>query len=504
MKKFITLFSVFAYGFLSVFNTIADDQPQWGQKFTRNMVSSETNLVDDFDVESGENVKWVTPLGSQTWSSPIVTNGRVFIGTNNDSPRDPRHQGDRGVLMCFNEEDGSLLWQLVVPKLGPDPYFDWPRAGIPSPVTVDGGRVYAISNRNEVICLDSNGQSNGNDGPYKDEDYHMGLGLNETFEVTPLDADIIWIYDIPKQAGTYPHDSAHASILLDGDFLYINTSNGVDNTHKKIRRPNAPSLIVLHKKTGRLLAQDKENIGPRIFHSTWSSPALGVVNEQKLIFFAGGDGVVYAFEALDSVPPEGEVESLKRVWRFDCDPNAPKENVHKYNRNREEGPSNIKGMPVFYNNRIYVAVGGDIWWGKNKAWLKCFDATKKGDITETGLIWSHEVNEHCCTTPAIQDGMVFIADCDGILHCLDADTGKAFWTHDCEGTIWASPMVADGKVYIGTKRRDFFVFEANRQKKIISENRMDSPIGGTATAANGVLYVATLRNLYALQENGGK
>ncbi len=301
----------------------AGDQAQWGQAFTRNMVSGETGLVDSFDPATGKNVKWVVPLGSQTWSTPVVAQGRVFIGTNNDVPRDPRHKGDRGVLLCLDEKDGHLLWQLVVPKLGADPYLDWPKAGICSPATVEGNRVYTVTNRNEVVCLDIEGMANGNDGPYQDEARHMTANGRSSLvargstlvpkdandesglirDVTALDADIIWLFDIPRQAGTWPHDGAHGSVLIDGDFLYVNTCNALDSGHKGIRCPDGPSLICLDKKTGRLLARDYEGIGPRIFHSTWSPPALGVVNGQKRIFFCGGDGVVYGFEPLTS---EGE------------------------------------------------------------------------------------------------------------------------------------------------------------------------------------------------------
>ncbi len=485
---------------LSISNAYADDQLQWGEKHTRNMISGETGLVDDFDPVSGRNVKWVAPLGSETWSTPMIADGKVFIGSNNQLPRDPRHKGDRGILLCLNEENGALLWQLVVPKLSSDPFLDWPRAGIVSPVTIEGDRVYVVTNRGEAMCLDINGQSNGNDGPYMDEGLHMGLGEDKSYEVTPLDADIIWLFDIPNQAGTHPHDGAHSAILMDEDFLYINTSNGVDNTHKGILCPDGPSLIVLDKKTGRLLARDYEGIGPLIFHSTWSSPALGLVNGQKLIFFGGGDGVMYAFEALKSIPPEGKIEKLKRVWRFDCDPTAPKENINEYKRNRKESPSNIKGMPVFHNNRVYVAVGGDIWWGKKKSWLQCIDAAKQGDITSSGLLWSHEMNTHCCATPAIFNGLIFITDCEGLIHCLDAETGKIYWTHDAKYEIWASPLVADGKLYVGTRRKDLFILAADRSKKVISEIRMDSPIASTVTAANGVIYVTTMNNIYALQK----
>jgi len=111
----------------------AADHAQWGQAFTRNMVSAETGLVDSFDPATGRNVKWIVPLGSQSWATPVVARGRVFIGTNNDPPRDPRHKGDRGVLLCLDEKDGRLLWQLVAPKLGTDVFLDWTRRGCARP-----------------------------------------------------------------------------------------------------------------------------------------------------------------------------------------------------------------------------------------------------------------------------------------------------------------------------------------------------------------------------------
>ncbi|HSW00542.1 MAG TPA: PQQ-binding-like beta-propeller repeat protein [Sedimentisphaerales bacterium] len=479
---------------------LAGDQPQWGQAWTRNMVSDETGLIEDFDIQTGRNVKWVATLGSETWATPTVAQGRVFLGTNNDPPRDPRHKGDRAVLLCLDEKDGSLLWQLVVPKLGPDVYLDWPRSGVVAPATIEGDRVYVVTNRGEAVCLDIEGQRNGNDGPYLDEGRHMVPDPNKPLDVTAIDADILWLYDIPNQAGTWPHDSAHASILIDGDFLYINTSNGVDNTHARIRRPDGPSLIVLDKKTGRLLARDNEGIGPRIFHSTWSSPAMGVVEGRKMVFFCGGDGVVYGFEPLKAAPPEGRVESLKRLWRFDPDPTSPKENVSQYLRNREVSPSNIKSMPVLHDNRLYITVGGDIWWGKNQAWLKCIDATKTGDVTDSALIWSYDLKDHCCSTPAVHDGLVYVADCGRMIHCVDARTGQVCWTHETKGDIWASTLVADGKVYVGTNRRDFWILAAGREKKVLSTVQMDSAVSATPTAANGVVYVATMRKLYALKK----
>jgi len=525
------------------FAASAGDQPQWGQAWSRNMVSAEKGLPDSFDPKSGRNIKWVARLGTETHSSPVVADGRVYIGTNNGEPRDPRHQGDRGVLMCFDERTGQLLWQLVVPKREEDPYFDWPRSGISSPVTVEGGRVYLVSNRGEVLCLDAKGLADGNAGPFLAEGAHMttpstnppppnpvvGAEIKPAplrprpdgsfLSPGPQDADIIWATDLVAEAGIWPHDAAHSSILIHGDHLYLNTGNGVDNTHKRIRAPDAPSLVVLDKRTGRLVARDDERMGPDIFHCTWSSPSAGEVNGRTLIFFAGGNGVVYAFEALtnssvvsgpssvvagrpnastDDGPRTTNIARLKTVWRFDFDPTAPKGDIHPYLSNRREGPSNIYGLPVFDRNRLHVAGGGDLFWGKNEAWLKCIDATGSGDITTNGLVWSHPLQKHVVSSPAVFNDLVFIADCGRTFECLDANTGRRVWSEDIEGEAWASPLVADGKVYLGTRSGRFYVFAAGPEKKLLSFINLVEPISATAAAANGVLYVATMNRLIAV------
>jgi outer membrane protein assembly factor BamB len=318
----------------------------------------------------------------------------------------------------------------------------------------------------------------------------------------PLDADILWLFDLTTGAGIWSHDAAHSSILIDGNLLYLNSGTGVDNTHKRIRTPDAPGLVVLDKQTGKLVARDYEHTAPNIFHSTWCAPSMGVVNGRRLIFFGGGNGVLYAFEALKPESDQirtGELRGLQKVWQFDFDPGAPKTNVHRFNSNRQVSPSNFYGMPVFDHDRIYLAGGGDLWWGKNEAWLKCIDATKSGDITTNGLVWSYRLEKHVMGTPAVFDGLVFIADCGRKLHCIDAQTGSVCWTYDIDGEAWASPFIADGKIYLGTRSGIFYIFEAKRQKRLLSSIDLGQPISATAAAANGVLFVATMNHLYALE-----
>jgi len=464
------------------------------------MASTETNLPAKFDTKSGLNVKWSARLGTETHSTPIVSGGRIYIGTNNGEPRDPKHQGDRGVLMCFDERTGKLLWQIVVPKREEDRFHDWPNCGISSPVTVEGTRVYVVSNRGEVLCLDAAGLANGNDGPYRDEPRHMTLTNDAPLALGPHDADILWLFDLTSGAGIWSHDAAHSSILIHGDHLYLNSGTGVDNTHKKIRTPDAPSLVVLDKHTGRYLAREREGIAPNIFHCTWSAPSIGHIGTKPHIFFAGGNGLLYAFESLNQPSSPGHVQTLRKLWQFDFDPTAPKENVHRFNQNRREGPSNFYGMPVFQDGRIYLAGGGDLFWGKNEAWLKCIAATNINGTTNTAEVWSYPLEKHVFSTPAFYDGMIFISDCGRKMHCVDAQNGKALWTHDIKGEVWASPLVADGKVYLGTREGEFYVFAATREKQLLHQTNLGDKISATVTAANGMLFLATMSHLYAIAD----
>ncbi len=485
------------------FCAAAADQPQWGQAWTRNLVSGEKDLPESFDPKTGLNIKWSARLGTDSYATPVIAGGRVYIGTNNEEPRDPAHKADSGVLMCFDESTGSFLWQLLSPKREEDPYLDWPKTGWSSPVTVEGDRVYVVSSRGEVLCLDARGMSHGNTGPFTNEAaYIVPHGTNAPANPPPpgpRDADILWLYDLTAGAGIWSHDGAHSSILIRGNHLYLNSGTGVDNTHRRIRTPNAPSLVVIDKRSGRLVARDDEHIATNIFHCTWSSPCMGKVNGRDLIFFAGGNGVVYAFEPFDGfVQTDGPPATLKKVWQFDFDPTAPKGDIHPYMTNRREGPSNIYGMPVFYEGKLYVAGGGDIFWGKNQAWLKCVDPSKTGDISESGLVWSHPLERHVMSTPAIQDGLVYIPDCGRNVHCIDAATGETVWKLPIQGDIWSSALVADGKVYVGSRDGHVSVFAAGRNGKLLASVRMDAAMSGTPAAANGVLYIPTAHTLFAI------
>src|SRR4051812_6547012 len=515
------------------------DWPQWGRQPMRNMYSPAKGLPDNFgkvgfkpgtedvDVKAVKNLKWAAKIGSQSYGNVTVAGGKVFIGTNNENPRDPRHQGDRSILMCFDEKTGEFLWQLVVPKLASGKVNDWENLGLLSSPTVEGNRVYLVTSRCEVLCLDIDGLANGNDGPFKDEakyvvkDVLLDRGKPTErpappIEPGPRDADIIWRYDMMDDLGVFPHNASNCSVLVVDDIVYVCTSNGQDWTHSNIPSPNSPSFIAVNKKTGEFMGEDDAHISQRIFHGQWSSPSLAVVNGKKEILFGGGDGWCYAF---DPIPvKDGENKFLKTIWKYDCNPPERK----KYKYPAAEGPSEVNATPVFYKNRVYVAVGQDPEHGEGVGNLICIDATKTGDVTQSGKIWNYDKIHRSISSVSIdpETGLLFVGDFSGFIYCFDAETGKLYWTYDMKAHMWGSTMVADGKLYAGDEDGDFVVLEASKGKKlpaekvkagggeneaeVISETNLGTAVYGTAIEANGTIYVQSNTHLMAFSNESGQ
>src|SRR5262245_16105118 len=131
------------------------DWPMWGGSPDRNMVSDATGLPSTWDVKNKTNVKWVANLGSQTYGNVSVGAGMVFVGTNNEASLDPKQAGDRGVLMAFKEDTGEFMWQITHEKLSSGRVNDWPFQGIASSPLIEGNKVYYVSNRAELMCVDA-------------------------------------------------------------------------------------------------------------------------------------------------------------------------------------------------------------------------------------------------------------------------------------------------------------------------------------------------------------
>jgi outer membrane protein assembly factor BamB len=457
------------------------DWPMWGGTPDRNMVSSMKNLPIEWDVKTKKNVRWVAALGSQSYGNPVVAGGMVFVGTNNEGLRDPNQAGDRGVLMAFRESDGEFMWQQTHLKLESGRANDWPFQGVASSPLVEGERLYYVSNRGVLWCLDIKGFHDGeNDGPFRGEKL---TGMK--------DADAIWSFDMMEQVGTYPHNLANSSPVIWGDLLYVSTSNGQDESHVNIPSPRAPALIALDKTTGKLVWEDN-SVQDRILHGQWSTPAVGRVRtdvEQDdgrvlstvvvQVVSAQGDGWVRSYEATTG----------KKLWEFDTNPKGA-----VWPRTRNE----LIATPVIFQDRVYIANGQDPEHGEGVGHFYAIDASKRGDITQSGMVFHFSRIRRSISTAAIADGLVYLPDFSGFFHCLDARTGQEYWVHDLTSAVWGSALVADGKVYLGNEDGDIVVMQAGKDKKILATINMGSAVYATPVPAHNTLFIMNRNQLFAI------
>jgi len=430
------------------------DWPMWGGTADRNMASSMQGVPASWDIQTKKNVKWVAKLGSQTYGNPVVAGGQVYVGTNNDPARDPKEAGDRGVLMCFRESDGHFLWQHTSQKLA-DSNQDWPETGVCSAPLVEADRVYYLTNRCELVCLDAHGDGHGN-------------------------AKVVWKLDMIKELGVSPHNKAASSPASFGGLVFVGTSNGRDENHTRVPAPKAPSMIAVDQKTGKLAWQVNDP-GDRILDGQWSSPAVGAIGGVVQVVIGEGDGWVRGYEALTG----------KKLWEFDTN---PKDSVWPRTRNE------IVSTPVIWQNRVFIANGQDPESGQGPGHLYAIDATKRGDITATGRLWHYDKIKRSISTGAIWNGLLFYADFTGYLHCLDVNTGQPYWTHDTLSAVWGSPMVIDGKVYLGDEDGDVLIMQAGKQFKLIATVSMGSNVYSTPVPAGGTLFVANRNQLFAIAQ----
>lgn len=493
------------------------DWPAWGRDSSNNMVSPAVGVPTDFTsgtftgdggIEGAEHLRWVVEMGSQAYGTTTVHGGRVFVGTNNEKPRDPNVIGDRGIVMAFDEQSGEFLWQLVVPKLEAGKVSDWEYLGICSSLVIDGKHGYVVTNRCEVLCLDVYGMYDGNDGPFMDEARYKAAGLDliegaEPAEIHEKSADIVWAYDMRTDLGVFPHNIASSSVALTGEYLFVTTSNGMDWSHINIPNPQAPTIVALHRETGELVAEEASGISERILHANWSSPAyVSDLHGVPTVVFGGGDGYAYGFHAeeFDEEVEGGETYQLfKELWRVDCNPEEYRFDAdgNPIRYATYPGPSEIISSPVIHNNRVYIVIGQDPEHGEGVGAVTCIDPSL--GTGQDAILWQNKDVGRSISTPSVVDGLLYIADYSGRLFCIDAETGETYWEHDTLSHIWASTLVVDGKVFLGNEDGEMVIMKAGKEKELINVVNFPAPIYASPVVANNTLYIMSQTHLYAYE-----
>jgi hypothetical protein len=101
-------------------------------------------------------------------------------------------------------------------------------------------------------------------------------------------------------------------------------------------------------------------------------------------------------------------------------------------------------------------------------------------------------------TPIARDGLLYVGDLGGTIHCLDAATGAHVWKHDTNEAIWGSLLLAGDRLYVGNVEGSMTVLRAGRRKQVLGQIEMDAPLYSPPALIGDALYLATANRLYLI------
>lgn len=432
-----------------------------------------SNPPVDWNTTTGRNIVWSVELGNDTFGRPVVAGDAVYVGTDNARHMNRACQEPCGVLMAFRATDGTFLWQDLAPRVKRG-LREFLLPSTTSAPYVEGNRLYYVTAECQLRCLDTQGfRDRQNDGPYREE----------PFQDTAA-ADIVWELDMCGRLGVFPHEASNSEVLALGDLLLVCTSNGQNEGHTGVPSPRAPSLVAVDKHSGEVVWRA---IGPggNVLHGQWSSPVAADVNGRMQVLFGGGDGWLRAYDAA----------SGHEFWRFDGNP----KDARWLPRPGVLSRSSIVASPVFANGRVFIAMGQDPLHGNGPSLIHAISPTGQGDVTQSRLLWTSREVGRVVGTPIVKDGLLYVGDLGGTLHCLDAATGAHVWKHETSAAIWGCLLLAGDRIYVGNVEGGMTVLRTGRRKELLGQIEMDAPLYSRPALLGDALYLATSRRLYRIE-----
>jgi HEAT repeat protein/outer membrane protein assembly factor BamB len=460
-------------------NRITGLNPEDTQRFppsasTLNAPMLQTNVAVpanppiDWDIATGRNIVWSVELGDEAFGRPVIAADVVYVGTDNARHRDPARQQDCGVLMAIRAHDGAFLWQDLAPRVDRG-LREFLLPSTTSAPYVDGNRLYYVTAECQLRCLDigPSGHANGR--------VHVSYQSG-----TPR---LVWALDMCR-LGVFPHEASNSEVLSVENLLIVSTSNGQNEGHTRVPSPRAPSLIAVDKHSGEVVWR-AIGAGEHVLHGQWSSPVAANIHGRTQVLFGGGDGWLRSYDAA----------SGRELWRFDGN---PKDAVW---RPRTGVPSrcSIIASPVFADGCVFVAMGEDPSHGDGPSLIHAINPNGRGDVTTSRVIWTSRDVGRVVATPVVKDGLLYVADLGGTLHCLDAATGARVWNHETRAAIWGCLLLAGDHLYVGNVDGTMDILRAGRQKELLAQIEMDAPLYSRPTAISNTLYVASARRLYRIE-----
>ncbi|MDG1898218.1 MAG: PQQ-binding-like beta-propeller repeat protein [Fuerstiella sp.] len=447
MRSFL-LFSLTIAGTMSV--GIAADWTSWRGP-EHNGISRETGLVESWDLKSGKNVLWESPIGGR--AAPIVLNGRIYLQcrTGHDVSTGSKELIDaQEQVVCRDAATGDVIWKKTFNVFQTD--IPAPRVGWAA-MTGDSetGNVYMHSVSGIFRCYDTDG-------------------------------NVVWEKSLFEEYGKISgYGGRTQTPIVDEDRIIVGFF-GLNWGRTKAPPPKM-TYYCFDKKTGELLWTSPVGGGP--FDTNYSNPTIAIIEGQRLLIGGGADGGIHAINARTGA----------HVWSF---------------RMSKRG---LNATPVVDGNHVFISHGEDNIDNLEFGRIQCIDARGKGDITESNSVWRIDGIKAGYTALVVKDGVLYVIADTGKLHAFDSKSGEELWDYSLGTVGKGSPIWADGKLYAMEVNGNIHILKPSREKceslsrvKVHAANgKGDDEIYGTPAISDGrVFFVTRDRTICIGNENAGK
>lgn len=399
-----------------------------------------------WNVTTGENIKWKTPIPGLAHSSPIVWGNHVYVttsvseeknpylkvglyGASPDHPEDFFHDYK---LYCLDKKTGKILWEKTAYRGKPQVKRHIKSSHANSSPATDGKHVLAFFGSEGLYCYDTSGTLL----------WKKNFGL--------LDAGAFNAPQIQWGFGSSP-------IIHQGCVIVQCDVN------------NQSFLASFDVETGKELWRTL-----RDEDATWSTPSIYEV-DGKLRIACNGYTHLGGYD----------FQTGKEIWKM-------------------QGGGDIPvPTPVIHDDLIYFTNGHG---GKSPVYAIRSDAT--GDITlkdqersNKHIVWSTPRRGSYMQTPLLYRGLLYAAKNNGLLTVYHAKTGDYAYRKRIGGGktgFSASPVAGDGKIYYTSEEGDILVLAAGPEYNLLATNTMDEICMATPAISSGTIFIRGQHHLFAI------
>ena len=446
-------------------------------------ISNTSGLPAEFGPD--KNVVWKTTVPSGH-SSPVLTDTRIFM---------TGAEGQKLFVLALDRATGKELWRQEVPRRNSERLENVNGPASPSPVT-DGERVFAFFQSFGLIGFTADGK----------ELWRMPLGpfnMFYGFGASPILVDGTLILPVDQDTGSYLLGVDPRT----GKQRYKIDRPGVISGYSTptVYQPKDGGKQILIPESFQLSAYDARD-GRRVW---W---VRGLACEMKSVVSIEGDTAWINGWGFPQNQPGTQVPTIPfeeglRVYDKNKDGVIAEDEVTGGPPALDKMLSPKYGFPAFDGNRNHQLDAGE--WGVMRSMLAAENgllAIKlggKGDVTEGAIKWKYQRPVPQVPSTLVYKGVLFMVNDSGILLSIDPNTGNVIKQGRLKGAIdkyFASPVGADGKVFLVSQDGTASVVDAKGEWEILSVNPLGDEVFATPAIADGKIYLRTKSTLYAFAQ----